>query len=49
MCGNVQAMGYAPHGHERTVSASTDPSGGFNDVHATVHDCNDIHVDVFGH
>jgi len=46
MCDNVQAMGNAPLEHERSVSASTIPTGGLNDIHATVHDCDDIHVDV---
>ena len=43
---NVQAMGILPVEHERTVSASTNPAGRLNDIHATVHDCHDIHVDV---
>ena len=43
---NVQAMGNAPLEHERTVSASTNPPGRLDDIHATVHDCHDIHVDV---
>ena len=46
MCGNVQAMGNAPLGHERTASAFSSPAGGLNGIHATVHDCDDIHVDV---
>ena len=46
MCDNVQAMGIAPLEHERTVCASTNPTRGLNDIHATVHDCDDIHVDV---
>lgn len=46
MCGNVQAMGIAPLGHERTVCASTNPTRELNGIHATVHDCDDIHVDV---
>jgi hypothetical protein len=43
---NVQAMGYAPLGHERTVCTSTNPTWWFNDVHAIVHGSNDIHADV---
>ena len=46
MCGNVQAMGNAPLEHERTVCAFTGSTRGLNGIHATVHDCDDIHVDV---